>query len=86
MYDNGFASNVYAPWTTDWKLYSGDGVTGLSRIFSDGVLLGSGSTAQGWGGTFNISGYAGTEETCDCEVAEVCLLQLETVRHRTSAS
>ena len=25
MYDNGFASNVYAPWTTDWKLYSGDG-------------------------------------------------------------
>ena len=71
MYDNGFASNTYAPWTTDWKLYSGDGTTGLSRIFSNGVLLGSATTAAGWGGTFNISGYAVTEETCDCEVAEV---------------
>ena len=70
MYDNGFASNTYAPWTTDWKLYSGDGAPGLSRLFSDGALLGSTATAAGWGGTFNLSGYAATEETCDCEVAE----------------
>ena len=72
MYDNGFASNVYAPWTTNWKLYSGDGSDSPreSRLFSDGTLLGSTSTAAGWGGTFNISGYAVTEETCDCEIAE----------------
>ena len=78
LYDNGFASNTYQPWTSDWKLYSGDGADSPreSRLFSDGTLLGSTTTSQGWGGTFNISGYApgaDASETCDCEVAEVCL-------------
>ena len=73
LYDNGFAGNTYKPWTTDWKLYSGDGSDSPreTRLFSDGALLGSTPTSAGWGGTFNISGYAATEETCDCEVAEV---------------
>ena len=75
MYDNGFASNTYVPWTTNWKLYSGDGLASNSRLFSDGTLLGSVGTAAGWGGTFGISGYdpSTTAETCDAEVAEVCL-------------
>jgi hypothetical protein len=76
MYDNGFTSpNTQTAWTTDWKLYSGDGTAGLSRLFSDGVLLGSTTTSAGWGGSFNISGYGstGVEETCDCEVAEIVM-------------
>jgi hypothetical protein len=75
MYDNGFTSNSYVPWTTDWKMYSGDGAPGLSRLFSDGALLGSTTTSAGWGGTFAISGYDAyaTQESCDCEVAEVVL-------------
>ena len=75
MYDNGFASNTYVPWTTSWKLYAGDGQGSTSRLFSDGELLGTVGTAQGWGGTLSISGYDPTTaaETCDCEVAEVCL-------------
>ena len=74
MYDNGFTSpNTQTAWTTDWKLYSGDGTTGLSRLFSDGVFMGSTTTAAGWGGTLNVSGYAGTEETCDAEVAEIVM-------------
>jgi hypothetical protein len=52
------------------------------RMFKDGVLLSSGGQADGycqmadaWWDTFNISGYdpTGTAETCDCEVAEICL-------------
>lgn len=78
MYDNGFASNTYVPWTTNWKLYSGDGhalPTQESRLFSDGVLLGSTTTGQGWNGSLALSGYGGegAEESCDCEVAEVLL-------------
>jgi hypothetical protein len=74
MYDNGFASpNTQTGWTTNWKMYSGDGTGSTSRLFSNGALLGTASTAAGWGGTFNLNGYsaAGAEETCDCEVAEV---------------
>lgn len=76
MYDNGFTTpNTQTAWTTNWKLYSGDGTSGLSRLFSDGVLMGSTTTAAGWGNTFNVSGYSssGTEETCDCEVAEIVM-------------
>ena len=52
------------------------------RLLSDGVVLSTGGQADGycqmadaWYDTFNISGYSptGTEETCDCEVAEVLL-------------
>jgi hypothetical protein len=79
-----FVPDTRKAWTTDWKLYSGDGSTPnyRPRLFSDGVLLSSGglgsgesSTGDGFGGTFNISGYdaGGTNETCDCEVAEVVL-------------
>lgn len=74
-YDNGFmVPSTQTAWTTDWKLYSADATGSNSRLLSDGVELGSWTGAQGWGGTFCISGYAAStdEETCDCEVAEVC--------------
>lgn len=75
-YDNGFMSpNTQQPWTTNWKMYSADGIVTntLTRFFGDGTLLGTTPTAQGWSGTFGISGYdpSGTQETCDCEVAEI---------------
>lgn len=75
-YDNGFMTpNTQQPWTTDWKMYSADGIVTntLTRFFGNGVLLGTASTSQGWSGTFGISGYdpTGTQETCDCEVAEI---------------
>jgi hypothetical protein len=75
--------------TTNWRLYSTDadasptfGGSGYyPRLFNNGVLLSSGGTDgycdlnDAWFDTFNISGYspAGTEESCDCEVAEVVL-------------
>ena len=75
-YDEGFMTpNTQTAWTTDWKLYSADGITSgpLTRFFGNGVLLGTASTSQGWKGTFGISGYdaTGVQETCDCEVAEI---------------
>jgi hypothetical protein len=77
LYDNGFANNTYKPWTANWRLYSGDGSDSprASRLFNDGVFLGSTTTSQGWGGTLALGGYAPAshEETCDCEVAEVLL-------------
>jgi hypothetical protein len=76
FYDNGFpAQDVRAPWTNNWKLYSADGAPGTDRCFSNGVLLNTITTAQGFGGTLAISGYDPTSsaETCDCEVAEVVL-------------
>jgi hypothetical protein len=76
MYDNGFTTpDRQTAWGLDWKMYSGDGEPGLSRLFSDGALLGSTTTAAGWGGTFAISGYDAyaTQESCDCEVAEVVM-------------
>lgn len=75
-YDNGFMTpNMQTAWTTDWKLYSADGTTGLSRLFGDGASLGTTTTSQGFGGTLAISGYdpSTAAETCDCEVAEVCI-------------
>jgi hypothetical protein len=80
MYDAGFANNSYVAWTTDWKMYSADGTVNYqesggqgSRLFSDGTLLGTLGSGQGWGGTLSISGYDAevTSETCDCEIAEV---------------
>jgi hypothetical protein len=79
-----FVPDTRTAWTSAWKLYSGDAPaaspTWEVRLFSDGVFLGSGARAapgpsDGWGGTFNISGYdaTGTQETNDCEVAEVAL-------------
>ena len=65
--------------TTAWKLYAGDCATPAvaPRLFSDGALLGTHPTppaADGFGGTLNLSGYGtSTEETCDCEVAELVL-------------
>ena len=65
---------------TDWRLYSGDSATPeiTPRMFSNGVLLGTHPTppaADGWGGSFCLSGYDLTldNESCDCEVAEVLL-------------
>jgi hypothetical protein len=73
-YDNGFTEpNTQTSATTDWKLYSGDGAPGLTRLLSNGVVLGTTATSVGWGGTLHVSGYdaEGLQESCDCEVAEV---------------
>lgn len=78
LYDGGWAAgepSVAA--TTQWKLYSFD-KTGASpvRLFSDGTYLKSGgSGTQNLGNTFDLSGYngTGTQETSDCEVAEVLI-------------
>lgn len=77
FYDNGFpASNdPRKPVTTNWKLYSADSIPGLDRIFINGVSTCQITTGQGFGGTLAISGYdpSSSAETCDCEVAEVCV-------------
>jgi hypothetical protein len=81
MYDSGFTNpNTQTAWTTDWKMYGGDGSdtpSTHSRLLSIGELLGTTGTAEGWKDTFSISGYDPTlrydEEACDCEVAEVIL-------------
>jgi len=80
MYDGGFANpNLQTAWTSDWKMYGGDGSDTPSthaRLLSRGELLSTlGSGVEGWKDTFSISGFdpEGTQETCDCEVAEVCL-------------
>jgi hypothetical protein len=65
--------------TTAWHLYSADCDTPAvaPRLFSDGIFLGAHPNppaADGWGGSFNISGYGTSgEESCDCDVAEVLL-------------
>lgn len=79
-YDNGFTMpEVYTDWTTDWKMYAGDGNPTIPRTrFFGGPgptlgLFGTTATGQGWGNTFAISGYAidTATESSDCEVAEV---------------
>ena len=83
-YDSGFTiPDVKVPVTADWKMYSADGasadaphgIPSTSRLFSDGVFLGSTSTAAGFGGTLAISGYDpySSAETCDCDVGEVVM-------------
>jgi len=67
--------------TTNWKMYSADAATLPAyrpRLFSNGVFLtgdGTVATTDGWGANFNLSGYTAStsDETCDCEVAEVVL-------------
>jgi hypothetical protein len=80
MYDNGWIVSgtgwVSAP--GPWKLYGADGKSPggvLIRFFKDGTLLGSATSGAGMQGTFAISGYdaSGTQETMDCEVAELVL-------------
>lgn len=75
-YDAAFMSpNTQVAQTNDWKMYSGDGLTGVrTRLFSNGVLLGTQTLAPlGWGGSFAINGYdpSAATETTNCEVAEV---------------
>src|SRR5215831_17690509 len=63
--------------TTAWKLYSADQVgANPIRLFSDGVQVRTGgSGSQNFAGYFHLSGQdaTGTQETSDCEVAEVFL-------------
>ena len=75
-----FVPDTRTATTTTWKMYSADGSTTgtyTPRFFSNGTLLGSHPTPpaiDGWAGSLNISGYGtSTEETCDCEVAELVL-------------
>ena len=83
MYDNG---NVNPPlgWVGDqqnpptaWRLYGADATSTpvyKSRFFIDGVQTGvDWGGGQGMGGTYNLSGYADTEETMDCDIAEFIL-------------
>jgi hypothetical protein len=62
--------------TQQWKLYSGDSTaTGDSRLFSNGVFLGSHPTppaTKGFAGTLCLSAYTDAgDQQADCEVAEV---------------
>jgi hypothetical protein len=77
-YDAGFTGpNTQTPVVSgQWKLYSGDGTAApLTRFFGNGVLFGTTPTSGGWGGALNLSGYdaASANETCDCEVRELCM-------------
>lgn len=75
-YDNGFMTpNTQVSITSNWHLYSGDGIVGLTRFFGNGALLGTSTTSAGWNESLALSGYDAevTSETCDCEIAEVCL-------------
>jgi hypothetical protein len=81
MYDNGWV-NPGVGWPappTPWKIYgsdaSHDGTNYLSRFFINGVGSGTSTGGTGMGQTYNLSGYdaTGTQETCDCEVAELLI-------------
>jgi len=82
VYDNNSASSVvgYPPLPTPWKLYTYTADTALqpssySDFYSNGVRLGGLTGGGGVNGLYHLSGYdpAGTQETCDCEVAELLL-------------
>lgn len=75
MYDNGWAGDT-PPWLarpTPFAIYGAvcSETPRLSTLYKDGVALGSTGTSAGHDSSYNISGYAATEETCDCEVAEL---------------
>ena len=77
MYDTNWIKTPvsYPAVPTPWKLYGADGQSAggyEARFFIDGVLSGQGP-GSGMGGSYNLSGYSidETQETCDCEVAEV---------------
>lgn len=75
------------PTTTDWIQYSADASATpayFPRLFRNGTFLSgtvdaTGARTDGFGGTFAISGFdpndvlSVSDETSDCEVAEVCL-------------
>jgi hypothetical protein len=76
-----FTPDTRIAWTNAWKLYSADAESTplyKPRFFSNGVLLGTApvdNPTDGWNNRVNLSGYAlaGTNETCDCQVAEVLI-------------
>ena len=75
MYDNGWC-DLGAGWSgipTPWKLYGCvcSGTPRVSEFYVNGALLASGGSSAGHDNRWNLSGYAATEETCDCEVAEL---------------
>jgi hypothetical protein len=58
IYDAGYGvPDVRVTHTNAWKLYSADGSGAASRLFSNGTLLSSVSTAAGWAGSFILNGY-----------------------------
>lgn len=64
---------------TAWKLYgmtgSHDGTVAADTFYSNGVALGSAGGGTGLQDKYNLSGYdaTGTQESCDCEVAELVI-------------
>ena len=81
MYDNGNV-NAGVGWTASpgpWKLYgatmSHNGTIYESRFYKNGVKLGETAGGTGLNHGYNLSGYSetGTEETMDCEVAELLI-------------
>jgi len=79
FYIEGFTvPDIRKSQTTNWHFYTGtgEGVPGDAKVwlYSNGVFIsGDHQVTGGWKGNFAINGYSptGTEETCDCEVAEV---------------
>ncbi len=65
--------------TANWKLYTGvgEGAPGNAwvAIYNNGVLLQAQAVTGGWKSTFHLNGYnpTGSEETCECEIAEVLI-------------
>jgi hypothetical protein len=81
MYAEGWVRNA-DPWgalPAPWRLYGGaashNGAAYDVRFYRDGVLSGTAASGGGMGTHYNLSGYSvtGTEETCDCEVAEMVI-------------
>lgn len=80
MYAEGWISQG-SGWVipSPWRLYTGtashDGANYNISFFVDGVQKGQGGGGGGMGNYYNLSGYDATltQETCDCEVAELVI-------------
>jgi hypothetical protein len=82
--DVGFAGAFFSPdqkipFNNEWRLYSAwcNSATPEVRLYSSGVFIGgqgASAVSEGFGGTFNISGFNDAlDETCNCDIAEVLL-------------
>jgi hypothetical protein len=74
MYDGSFIGPAN-PITTAWRLYSADSAAGAFRLFSNGVLLGTGSGGVGLNGYWAFSGTSLTtgSETGHYDLPELIL-------------
>jgi hypothetical protein len=67
------------PLPSRWRVYayvgSNDGTNYATAFYVNGLYCSGINTGQGLQGHYCLSGYdaTGTQETCDCEVAEVLI-------------